>query len=418
MTAWRACVLFALAALAGCATQPQTSADARVAFAGPNEQYIVVTVRNPAALLPRAGSTLRDYDAPARYGASPAARREVRALAAAHGLVEVDGWPIAALGVHCVVFKLPPGASATEALRQLQRDSRVESVQPLNTFSTLSTTSDPYRALQRNLDAMHVAQAHAWSRGENVRVAVIDTGMDTTHPDLSGKIVVQKNFVDASTTLAPERHGTAIAGVIAAIDNNREGIAGIAPAASLVGLKACWQHDDASAAVCNTFTLAKALAAAIDARSDIVNLSLGGPPDPLLERLVDHGANRGVIYVGAALPQGEVGFPCNVASVICVGSAGQWLEGPQLFAPGNEVLTLVPGGRYDFVSGSSLAAASVSASIALLRARDPDLTSQSALRLLASSVRSDGRSVADDQAPSIDVCRALSRLLRTAGCPN
>lgn len=410
MIALRACVIVAVAVLGACANQPSTP-DARAAFAGRSEQYVVVTVRNQPVLLPRAGSTLRDYDAPASYGASPAARREVRALAAAHGLVEVDGWPIAALGVHCVVFKLPAGAAADDVLRQLQRDRRVESVQPLNSFRTLSSDGDPYRGLQRNLDAMHVAQAHAWSRGENVRVAVVDTGVDAAHPDLSRRIVLQKNLVNGAAPLPPERHGTAVAGVIAAIDNNREGIAGIAPAASVVGLKACWEDGTSTAAVCNTFTLAKALVAAVDAKSDVVNLSLAGPPDPLLQRLVDHGVRRGVIYVGA-LPNGERGFPCNLASVICVGSAGRWIDGPQLFAPGNEVLTLTPGGRYDFVSGSSLAAASVSGSVALLRAKEPDLTPEKALKLLAPSVRHVGA----DMAPSIDVCAALARLLGKDGC--
>lgn len=414
MIALRACAAAALAMLAACATQQDVAPDARVAFAGPAEQYVVVTVRNPAALLPRAGSTLRDYDGPPSYSASPIARREVSALAAAHDLVEVDGWPIAALGVHCVVFKLPAGARSEEVLRHLQRDRRVESVQPLNSFRTLSANADPYRGLQRNLDAMHVAQAHAWSRGENVRVAVVDTGVDATHPDLSGRVVLQKNLVDAAAPLAPERHGTAVAGVIAAIDNNREGIVGIAPASSVVGLKACWEPDtDGSAgAVCNTFTLAKALVAAIDANSDVVNLSLGGPPDPLLERIVDQGARRGVIYVGA-LANGERGFPCNHASVICVGSAEQWSDGPQLFAPGNEVLTLIPGGSYDFVSGSSLAAASVSASVALLLAKERGLTSEKALKLLAPRARAIST---DDSAPSIDVCDALAQLLQKAKC--
>jgi subtilisin family serine protease len=200
--------------------------------------------------------------------------------------------------------------------------------------------------------------------------------------------------------------------VIAAIDNNREGIAGIAPAASIVGLKACWEQegDASAAAVCNTFTLAKALVAALDANSDVVNLSLGGPPDPLLQRLVDHGARRGVIYVGAL--SSERGFPCNLATVICVGSAGRWSDGPQLFAPGQEVLTLTPGGRYDFLSGSSLAAASVSASVALLRARQPDLTAEMALRLLAPTAQP----VANHVAPSIDVCDALAQLLQKAKC--
>jgi hypothetical protein len=405
-------VVLALLWFTGCASRAPIQGDARVAFAGDQEQYVVITVRNPATLLPRAGSTLRDYDATHSYGISPVARRELRALASAYRLREVDGWPIAPLGVHCVVFQLPSGVGMSDTLKQLQRDHRVESVQPLHSFSTLSTNSDPYRGLQRNHDTMQVARAHAWSRGDNVRVAIIDTGIDTRHPDLAGRLVTAKNFVDASARMPAEKHGTAIAGLIAAVDNNGEGIVGIAPAAKILGLKACWEPESASAAaVCNTFTLAKALVAAVEGKSDIVNLSLGGPADPLLERLVDYGIKRGVIYVGAASAR-ERGFPCNVTGVICVGSAGELTDGPQLFAPGSEVLTLIPAGRYDFLSGSSLAAASVSGGIALLRARSRDLNVESALRLLAPVARDLQR----DPTPSIDVCHALERLLEHTGC--
>jgi hypothetical protein len=398
--------------LAACSTPAQVEKDARVAFAGASEQYVVVTVHNRQALIPRAGSTLRDYDSTATYGISPAARKELRALASAHRLREVDGWPIAALGVHCAIFQLPGDVAPAEALRQLSRDRRVESVQPLNAFSTMSTSNDPYRGLQRNLDAMQIEQAHAWSRGEKTRIAVVDTGIDATHPDLAGRVVMQRNLVDAAPTPA-ERHGTAVAGVIAALDNNRVGIVGVAPATSLLGLKACWpQASDSAASVCNTFTLAKALAAAVEERSDIVNLSLAGPADPLLERLVDYGAKRGVIYVGA-LPTGAPGFPCNIASVICVGSAGHPDPTPQLFAPGAEVLTLLPEGRYDFLSGSSLAAASVSASIALLLAKDPNMTSDTARSLLSSTTT---RTAAIDAAPSINACAALAKLLGQREC--
>jgi subtilisin family serine protease len=404
---------FSVAFLAACSSPAVVvEQDARVAFAGSTDQYVVITVHNRQALMPRAGSTSRDYDSPASYNLSPSARSELRALASAHRLREVDGWPIVPLGVHCAVFQLPSDVAPAEALRQLSRDRRVESVQPLNAFSTMSANNDPYRGLQRNLDAMQIEQAHAWSRGEKTRVAVIDTGIDAAHPDLKGRIAVQRNLVDAGAT-PPERHGTAVAGVIAALDDNREGIVGIAPAASLLGLKACWpQTADGATSVCNTFTLAKALAAAVEEHSDIVNLSLAGPADPLLQRLVEYGAKRGVIYVGA-LPSAAPGFPCNIASVICVGSAGHPDPTPQLFAPGAEVLTLLPQGRYDFLSGSSLAAASVSASIALLRSKDPDITAGDARRLLSSTAT---QSAGVDGAPSINACAALAKMLGLGGC--
>ena len=247
-------------------------------------RFVVVTLRNDAVpSIPRAGSTVRGYESPSSYALAPATRASAKAVAIAHGLREVAAWPIGLLGIHCIVYQLPPGADRNAALERLRREARVESAQPYQSFATLTrdvgaSTSDPYRPLQRNLDVMDVAGAHLWSRGEGVRVAIIDTGVDASHPDLAGRIVKQENFVDSSKATAHDRHGTAVAGVIAAVENNSQGIVGIAPAARLYAMRACWPEprDDARA-VCSTLTLAKALAAAIEARIDIVNLSLTGP---------------------------------------------------------------------------------------------------------------------------------------------
>src|ERR1700742_1477368 len=149
---------------------------------------------------------------------------------------------------------------------------------------------------------MDVADAHPWSRGEGVKVAIIDTGVDIQHPDLRDSIAAAVNFVDADDAqFQRDRHGTEMAGVIAAIANNGEGIVGIAPKAQLLVFKACWQtRSDADAARCNSFTLARALTAAFDAHAQVVNLSLAGPDDPLLGDLIREGQHRGVLFVGAA----------------------------------------------------------------------------------------------------------------------
>lgn len=385
------------------------------------ERYIVVTLRNDAApSIPRAGSTVRGYEPPPSYSLAPATRASARAVAAAHGLREVAAWPIGLLGIHCIVYQLPPGADRTAALDRLRRDNRVESAQPYQSFSTLTggataaTTDDPYRPLQRNLDIMDVEGAHVWSRGEGVRVALVDTGVDASHPDLAGRVAKQENFVDGGKS-GRDRHGTAVAGVIAAVENNSQGIVGIAPAARLYSMRACWPapHDDAHA-VCSTLTLAKALAAAIEARMDIVNLSLTGPSDPLLTRLVDVGLRRGVVFVGATPPNGGGNaFPTGIPGVISVDAAGASSSADSvLFAPGSEVLTLVPDGRYDFLSGSSLAAASVSGGIALLLARDRNLQADTVRDLLARS----SRKSAPQGAASVNLCAAMAALMHQPEC--
>src|SRR5258705_13815571 len=157
---------------------------------------------------------------------------------------------------------------------------------------------------------MDVAGAHPWSQGEGVKVALIDTGVDVEHKDLQGSIAAAANFVDGDTEqFRRDRHGTEMAGVIAAVANNREGIVGVAPGARLLLFKACWQASlDADAAVCNSFTLARALVAAFDAHAQIVNMSLAGPADPLLNGLIREGLRRGVLFVGAAPTDGAQGL--------------------------------------------------------------------------------------------------------------
>jgi len=406
--------------LAGCATSP--SAPVEPAMQSDPARFVVATLRNDTApSIPRAGSTVRGYEPPPSYSLAPATRASAQGVASTFGLREIAAWPIGLLGIHCIVYELPAGANREATLERLRRDKRVETAQPYQSFSTLTNdtgvaTGDPYRPLQRNLDIMDVTGAPLWSRGEGIRVAIIDTGIDTTHPDLAGRVVRQENFVDGSKS-GRDRHGTAVAGVIAAVENNSLGIVGIAPAARLYSMRACWPAagDDARA-VCSTLTLAKALAAAIEARMDIINLSLAGPSDPLLTRLVEVGLQRGVVFVGATPRNSEdSGFPTTIPGVIGVDAAGTRASADSvLFAPGSEVLTLVPDGRYDFLSGSSLAAASVSGGIALLLARDRNLRADNARDLLARSSRKVATS--QGEAASVNLCAAMAALMHQAEC--
>jgi subtilisin family serine protease len=377
------------------------------------ERFVVVTVRNDeVSSSTRAGSTPRGYER-IGYGPGPYASGAVHGLAASYRLDEVSGWPMAELGVHCVVFQIPSDATQSEMLDRLTHDDRVESAQPLNTFATrTSNYNDPYQDLQGSLHTMSVTEAHRLSRGTGVHVAVIDTGADISHPDLAGRVIEQRNFVDNDMkAFARDRHGTAIAGVIAADSNNRIGIVGIAPEARLHIYKACWEQN-APAASCNTFTLAKGLAAAIDARVQIVNLSLAGPQDSLLTRLVTHAQERGLIFVGAmpqssGSPEALTAFPVGIAGVLKVAASESQTADDALHAPGVDVLTLAPDGRYDFFSGNSLATAGVTGAVALLLQRDRTVNAARLQQLLSASAPAKG---------GVDACAALALLLHEGSC--
>ena len=199
--------------------------------------------------------------------------------------------------------------------------------------------------------------------------------------------------------------------MIAAVANNRLGIVGIAPEATIRVYKACWQREGGGAR-CNSFTLAQALAAGLDDGARVINLSLAGPSDELLARLLTQAIAQGRVVVGAVPADGALGgFPLGVAGVIAVDSAGRPERSGVLRAPGRDILTLVPGGHYDFGSGSSLAAAHVSGVVALLLAM-PDAPRPDAVRVLLENSR---RQRADGNG-SISACGAIAVLRRTPGC--
>ncbi|CAB3725406.1 S8 family peptidase [Paraburkholderia rhynchosiae] len=413
-------------AMAGCALVPATP-DPVVAtqqMKARPERMIVLAVRNPPeTLMLRAGTTAGGYGAAGGYSPGGSARAQVAALAAQYGLREVSAWPIPSLQVHCAMLEIADGAQRDEVLARLVADPRVRLVQPLQTFDLLADAphSSGYADLQQGFREIGADAAQKVGRGDSVRVAVIDTGVDTTHPDLHGRVVATRNFVDEDwKQFNRDLHGTAVAGVIAAdragpADGKQGGIEGVAPHAKLIAVKACWQRDNHSGpSVCNSFTLAEAIQAALEAHAQIINLSLGGPADPLLKELIELSVRKGVIVVGAVLPDGDLkAFPVGVPGVIAVDSARAAGSAPAdagsnvLYAPGHDILTLTPGGHYDFVSGSSFAAANVTGTIALLLGLQPGLDAHSIEALLdqtSGPSRQHGR--------VINACRAMTALHR------
>jgi subtilisin family serine protease len=320
--------------------------------------------------------------------------------------------------MHCAVLEAPEGTDRTALLATLSQDRRVKLAEPLQTFGTSTQEyNDPYVGLQRGFQEMDVAEAHAWSQGDGVKVALIDTGVDVQHKDLRGSVTAAANFVDGDMELfLLDRHGTEIAGVIAAVANNREGIVGIAPRARIQVYKACWQlRLDADAAQCNSFTLARAMVAAFEAHAQVVNLSIAGPDDPLLRDLIREGLRRGIIFVAAA-PSGETASTSlfHQPGVIEVTSAENHSGVATLiYAPGREILTLLPGGRYDFATGDSIATAEITGVVSLLLARDHSLSAGSVYDLLRNSSARPG---APNDPYYVDACAAVIALVGRGSC--
>ena len=376
---------------------------------------IVVAFANEPHLTPGPAGTTGSHYGGDGYRVAQSAQQQARRVAAAYSLRQVASWPIKALSMHCVVYEIPDGRPVSEVLAALAKDTRVVLAQPLQEFHTLGAApaagtpyNDPLYDLQTNLLTLGIARAHERAQGAGVRVALVDTGVDAAHPDLAGRIVRTHSFL---ATRAPGasllRHGTAMAGLIAAVANNRIGIVGIAPQAQLEVFEACWQlRPDSDAAVCNTFTLAQALAAALASGAPLINLSIAGPADPLLAALVQSGLRHGVTFVGAANGADE-GFPTAIPGVIAAAGSERPLPPGALAAPAEHVLTLRPGAQYDFESGTSVAAAELTGVIALLMSASSTHLATDTIVSLLREAATGAAAVATD---SVDVTAALARL--------
>jgi subtilisin family serine protease len=348
-----------------------------------------------------------------------ARRRAAGELAATHGLRLVEGWPMPVIGIDCYVMETLAVAPLEQALAALSRDPRVMWAQPMNTFQGQGG-GDPLYPVQPAAKYWHLAELHKTSTGRGVRIAVVDSGIDGGHPDLAGQVELRANFVDGSLDAA-EAHGTAVAGIIAARAGNGAGIVGIAPDARLLALRACWP-DSAGTTRCNSFTLGKAINFAIMNRAKIINLSLSGPSDRLLQALLDGAAARGIAVVGAFDPeQPDGGFPASWPGVIAVSMAGT-TNPATLLAPGADIPTTAPGQRWAFVSGSSYAAAHVAGLAALVAQLRPaagavelrgDLvTMRGTTALQTTTVLSNSTA----QAGNIDACASLALITGACAC--
>lgn len=389
----------AAAAWAVCAA-PVTAAP-RPASAG---QKVLVLVRLPPD----------HYRPGASYGGGYAddlsrqsQRRLATRIARAHGLILVDDWPMPLLGLDCFVMAAPGGPhQAAQAAAALARDPGVAWTEPMHLYhaegqpaaAAARTRGDPLLAAQPAAREWRLADLHKVATGRRIPVAVIDSQVQTNHPDLAGQVALKADFTPQPAS-GGERHGTAVAGVIAAKAGNGVGIAGVAPGARLFALRACWEEGRAPDTVCDSVSLAKALHFAIERRAQVINLSLAGPPDLLLGRLVDVALARGATVVAAfdpRLPGG--GFPASHQGVIRVADESLASVQPGVYsAPGRDVPATQPGGGWSLVDGSSYAAAHVSGLVALLRER----AGASAGGFTLASARPDGG--------AIDACATLLR---------
>lgn len=238
--------------------------------------------------------------------------------------------------------------------------------------------NDPLFTSEWALPKIHAPQAWEQTRGDSgVVVAVIDTGVDLSHPDLVNQLVSGFDFVDYdSTPQDMNGHGTHCAGTIVALQNNSQGIAGLAPMSRVMPVRVL--GADGSGTVSD---VAAGMTYAVDHGAKILSLSLGSTADSsALRDAVTYAHDHGVLVVCAAGNAGNVAktYPAAIPGVLSVAAtdpndrrASFSSYGPawvMVAAPGTNIVSLLPGGRYGTASGTSMATPFVAATAALVTA--------------------------------------------------
>ncbi len=345
-------VLFIILA-SGCQTTPR----------GPATQELLVTFEAREFSDVLLGGSKRSYHGGDLWPVSLHVRKSVRRVEKKYGLTRKDAWPIESLDLFCVVFAVPEDRDIEEVIESLKLDRRVTDAQPMNEFKGMLSESydDPLFELQYGDHRLEIQRLHTISRGENVRVGVIDSNVDIDHPDLVGQVFKHYTLVNPQG-VKDRRHGTAVTGVIGASADNGIGLVGLAPMASIYVYGACSHFRGATR--CNSFSLAKAIEQAINDKIQVLNISLAGPPDPLLRLLIERAYQNDMIIIAAAnTSDTERNFP---ASLPVVHSAGE--DSEPWFAR-TEQFSTQAGGGYQVFYGSSIAAAGVTGLTTLLRSQ-------------------------------------------------
>lgn len=246
---------------------------------------------------------------------------------------------------------------------------------------------DPLRAQQWNLDAINADAAHRVSIGAGAIIAVLDSGVQASHPDLTGRVIAGRDFIDGDQNPEDQHgHGTNVAGIIVARDRNGIGIKGAAPGADVLSIRVLDAQNRGDSGV-----LSAGINAAVAAGAAVINLSVNPrlavapqfvPGDPLVQA-IEAAARAGVVVVASA---GNDGVPlCNqpllATKILCVGAINRSRQRSSysnygvrvdIVAPGgerqpNEAITSAQlGGGYSAMAGTSQATPHVAAAAALL----------------------------------------------------
>ncbi len=320
-----------------------------------------------------------------------------------------------------VVADVPEGETVESFVEELEAQPNVEYAQPNYVYTLESTTiNDPYAAQQWHLGKIGVYDAWDITMGiSDIRVAVIDTGVDLSHPDLTGQIVAQADMVDNDGNAQDDDgHGTHVAGIIAANANNGIGVAGIAPGTKLIAVDVFYNDGNAY-----SLDVAEGINFAVANGADVINLSLGHyiSSDTVLQAAIASAAAANVVCVAAAGNDAtsDPHYPSSYDSCISV-SATDWNDSLASYSNfGSTIDISAPGGdsnsmpsslilstcydasthssEYAYMGGTSMASPVVAGVAALMLSSNQSLSATDIKNMLTSTAVDIGVPGRDDQ---------------------
>lgn len=293
------------------------------------------------------------------------------------------------------IYKISLDDENRDIIKKLEENPLVSYIEPEYLVHIQHIPNDPGYAKQWNLKLLNLETVwQNWSSSKDTIVAVIDTGILPGHPDLAGNIIPGYDFIDddndPTDTNKEFSHGTHVAGIIGAMTNNQQGIAGINWQVSIMPIRVIGKEGtgDYSALIAGIYW-------AVDNGANVINLSLAGSMDTIaLREAIQYAVQHQVTVVAAAGNNGSspILYPARYPEVISVGAVGPTRERAYYSNYGPELDLVAPGGdssilteeyntilstagymdnntavyQYTWAQGTSMAAPHVSASVALL----------------------------------------------------
>ena len=281
------------------------------------------------------------------------------------------------------VVRVQKGKKLEEVIRAYKSMNQVTYAGP-SVIAKSYAMNDPKAKEMYQLSLLEMDKALTLAGNNKVTVAVVDTGVDTSHPDLKNNVLPPYNVMDPANPYAPGDHGTHVSGIIAAEGNNNVGGRGINPNATImpVAVLDSWGFG-------SDYTIAEGILYAVENGADVINMSLGMVYNsPILEEAVKTAVEAGVVVVAAAGNDYGVNYnyPASYDGVITVAATNDKNEkaefstyGPMIdvAAPGEDVYSTVyipgKGSSYYKFSGTSMASPVVAGVASLIKSKYPDL---------------------------------------------